>query len=61
MSEALAWHKSSYCQSGDACLHAAAHEGNVLLTESADPAHAVLSTTPTAWKALLQILTPVRP
>ncbi|MBT2398389.1 DUF397 domain-containing protein [Streptomyces sp. ISL-100] len=61
MSEALAWHKSSYCQEGEACLHTAAHEGTVLLTESADPAQAVLSTTPTTWKALLQSLMPGRP
>lgn len=47
------WQKSSYCQEGEACLHIATHERTVLLTESADPSHAVLSTAPTAMAALL--------
>ncbi|WP_037647611.1 DUF397 domain-containing protein [Streptomyces flavidovirens] len=50
------WQKSSFCGQGESCVHVAASDRTVLLTESADPAHAVLSTTPTAWNALLQSL-----
>lgn len=52
----LDWRKSSYCQSGDACMHAAAYDGTILLTESADPNHATLRTTTDTWKALLDAL-----
>ncbi|MBT2525277.1 DUF397 domain-containing protein [Streptomyces sp. ISL-99] len=52
------WQKSSFCGQGESCLHVAANGRTVLLTESADPAHAVLSTTPTTWQALIQSLTP---
>ncbi|MGW0563078.1 DUF397 domain-containing protein [Streptomyces sp. NPDC003016] len=55
------WQKSSFCGQGESCVHVAADDRTVLLTESADPAHAVLSTTPTAWKALIQSLAPGRP
>ncbi|WP_406837703.1 DUF397 domain-containing protein [Streptomyces sp. AHU1] len=53
------WQKSTYCQEGDACLHVAASGGTaetVHLTESADPAHSILSTTPAAFGALLRVL-----
>ncbi|MFI1048261.1 DUF397 domain-containing protein [Streptomyces griseoruber] len=50
--------KSSYCQEGDACVHisTAPHPHAIHLTESADPAQAVLSATPTAFAALLRTL-----
>ncbi|MEV8310926.1 DUF397 domain-containing protein [Streptomyces flavidovirens] len=54
------WRKSSYCQEGEACLHVASQARTVLLTESADPDHAVLSTTPTTLDALIQSLKPGR-
>ncbi|MET9406915.1 DUF397 domain-containing protein [Streptomyces sp. NPDC002935] len=52
------WQKSTYCQEGDACLHVAAGRvaETVHLTESADPAHSILSTTPAAFGALLRVL-----
>ncbi len=49
------WQKSSYCGEGDSCIHvAAAATGTVHLTESSDPTAAILSTTPTAFAALLR-------
>ncbi|MGW0970595.1 DUF397 domain-containing protein [Streptomyces sp. NPDC002516] len=52
------WQKSSHCQEGDACVHVAASGAaeTVHLTESADPAHSILSTTPAAFGALLRAL-----
>ena len=52
------WQKSTYCQEGDACLHVAVSTTaeTVHLTESADPAHSILSTTPAAFDALLRAL-----
>jgi hypothetical protein len=47
------WQKSSYCQEGDACVHISGTPESIRLTESADPAQAVLTTTPTAFAALL--------
>ncbi|MFD5254764.1 DUF397 domain-containing protein [Streptomyces bobili] len=47
------WQKSSYCQEGDACVHISASPATIHLTESADPAQAVLTATPTAFAALL--------
>ena len=48
--------KSSYCQEGEACVHISGGPTLIHLTESADPAHAVLTTTPTAFAALLGVL-----
>ena len=52
------WQKSSYCQEGEACVHISTGQVpgavDIRLTESADPAHTVLSTTPTAFAALLR-------
>ncbi|KUO10842.1 DUF397 domain-containing protein [Streptomyces sp. DSM 15324] len=50
--------KSSYCAQGEACVHisTAPHAHTIHLTESADPAHTVLSATPTAFAALLRTL-----
>ncbi|WP_328554956.1 DUF397 domain-containing protein [Streptomyces sp. NBC_00358] len=55
---AASWQKSSHCQEGDACLHvtATATAETVRLTESADPTHSILSTTPAAFGALLRVL-----
>ncbi|MFH8393205.1 MULTISPECIES: DUF397 domain-containing protein [unclassified Streptomyces] len=52
------WQKSSYCAQGEACVHVAASGAaeTVHLTESADPAHSILSTTPAAFGALLRAL-----
>lgn len=52
------WQKSSYCQEGDACLHVAVSTTaeTVHLTESADPTHSILSTTPATFDALLRAL-----
>ncbi|MFD5697969.1 DUF397 domain-containing protein [Streptomyces lasiicapitis] len=55
------WHKSSHCQSGDACVHVAetrtgtAHH-ELHLTESADPTGAILAAQPAAFAALLRSL-----
>lgn len=51
---ALVWHKSSYCAQGNSCVHIAAHQGTVHLTESGDPTGAILRTTPAAWAALIR-------
>ncbi|WP_327315872.1 DUF397 domain-containing protein [Streptomyces sp. NBC_01235] len=53
-----AWQKSSYCQEGDACVHISADPDPkaIRLIESADPAQTVLTTTPTAFAALLDAL-----
>ncbi|MFF4834731.1 DUF397 domain-containing protein [Streptomyces sp. NPDC001315] len=51
-----AWQKSSYCQEGEACVHISATPDSIHLTESADPAHAVLTTTPAAFGTLLRAL-----
>ncbi|MFH8518784.1 DUF397 domain-containing protein [Streptomyces gelaticus] len=51
------WQKSSYCAQGNSCVHVAAlSPGTVGLTESADPAGAVLRTTPDAWAAFVRTL-----
>ncbi|MDO0914083.1 DUF397 domain-containing protein [Streptomyces sp. DT2A-34] len=51
------WQKSSYCQEGDACVHiSAAGPDTIRLTESADPAQAVLTTTPATFDTLLNAL-----
>ncbi|WP_055567677.1 DUF397 domain-containing protein [Streptomyces atriruber] len=51
----LTWQKSSYCQEGNSCIHIATEPtGTVHLTESSDPTAAILSTTPTAFAALLR-------
>ncbi|MEU3614054.1 DUF397 domain-containing protein [Streptomyces sp. NPDC006872] len=49
------WQKSSYCGQGESCVHISATPtpAAIHLTESADPAHSVLSATPTAFAALL--------
>lgn len=53
-----AWQKSSYCQEGEACVHISVDPGpkTIHLIESADPAQTVLTTTPTAFAALLDAL-----
>jgi hypothetical protein len=53
------WQKSSYCQEGEACVHISTDPNPkaIRLTESADPSQAVLTTTPTAFAALLGSLT----
>ncbi|MFI6862928.1 DUF397 domain-containing protein [Streptomyces sp. NPDC050421] len=50
------WQKSSYCAQGNSCVHVAAQNGTVRLTESGDPTGAILRTTPTALRALLRTL-----
>ncbi|MFE7040218.1 DUF397 domain-containing protein [Streptomyces atratus] len=49
------WQKSSHCAQGDSCIHIAGGTGGgVELTESSDPAGAILHTTPAAWAALVR-------
>ncbi|MFJ8887974.1 DUF397 domain-containing protein [Streptomyces sp. NPDC102402] len=48
------WRKSSYCAQGEACLHVAADQGSVALTESSDPTGAILRTSPAALAALIR-------
>ncbi|MEU5657432.1 DUF397 domain-containing protein [Streptomyces sp. NPDC047737] len=48
------WQKSSYCAQGEACMHVAADQGAIALTESSDPSGAILRTDPSAWAALLR-------
>ncbi|MFD9317046.1 DUF397 domain-containing protein [Streptomyces sp. NPDC060053] len=51
--------RSSYCGQGESCVHISTTPdlGTIHLTESADPAQTVLTTTPTAFAALLGSLT----
>ncbi|MCX4788400.1 MULTISPECIES: DUF397 domain-containing protein [unclassified Streptomyces] len=51
-----AWQRSSYCGQGESCLHVAAHNSTVSLTESSDSTGAILRTTPAAWAALVRTL-----
>ncbi|MFF9512072.1 DUF397 domain-containing protein [Streptomyces sp. NPDC014724] len=48
------WQKSSYCAQGDSCVHVAASNSTVELTESSDPTGAILRTTPAVWTALVR-------
>ncbi|WP_217243113.1 DUF397 domain-containing protein [Streptomyces sp. AC555_RSS877] len=51
------WQKSSYCQEGEACVHISAPSPTTVhVTESADPAQAVLTADPVAFGALLGML-----
>ncbi|KQX83195.1 MULTISPECIES: DUF397 domain-containing protein [Streptomyces] len=56
-----AWQKSSYCGQGESCVHISADPGTIHLTESADPSHSVLTTTRTAFAALLDAVSARRP
>ncbi|MEU9170639.1 DUF397 domain-containing protein [Streptomyces sp. NPDC048420] len=49
------WKKSSYCQEGDACVHISVDPHGVHLTDS-HPAQTVVTVTPTAFTALLDLL-----
>ncbi|MFJ9057080.1 DUF397 domain-containing protein [Streptomyces sp. NPDC102409] len=51
---APAWQKSSYCGQGESCVHVAADQGSIVLTESGDPGGAILRTSPTALAALIR-------
>ncbi|MET7599282.1 DUF397 domain-containing protein [Streptomyces sp. NPDC005481] len=54
----LNWQRSSYCAQGNSCLHVAADNatGTIHLTESGDPAGAILTTTPDTFRTLLRSL-----
>ncbi|MEY7977021.1 DUF397 domain-containing protein [Streptomyces pilosus] len=52
----LNWQKSSLCGTGDSCIHVAATPRAIHITESGDPAGAVLITTPDAFRGLLRAL-----
>ncbi|WP_267242790.1 DUF397 domain-containing protein [Streptomyces sp. PR69] len=49
------WQKSSYCGEGESCIHVSRDPADrtVRLTESADPAGAILSATRQGFTALL--------
>ncbi|MGP4052417.1 DUF397 domain-containing protein [Streptomyces sp. 2A115] len=53
---ASTWQKSSYCAEGNSCVHVAATPGTVHLTESSDPTHSILGTTPHTFAALIDVL-----
>jgi hypothetical protein len=51
------WQKSSYCSEGASCVHVATTAAETIhLTESSDPARAILTATPAAFDALLTVL-----
>ncbi|WP_455357403.1 DUF397 domain-containing protein [Streptomyces sp. SYSU K217416] len=50
------WQKSSYCGEGESCVHVAAVNGTVKLTESSDPSRSILRTDPATWSALLRAI-----
>lgn len=52
------WQKSSYCSEGNSCVHIATSRvtPTIHISESADPAQAVLTTTPSSFRALIHTL-----
>jgi hypothetical protein len=50
------WQKSSYCGEGESCLHVAATEARIHLTESSDPTESILTAAPATFRTLLQTL-----
>lgn len=50
------WQKSSYCGSGDSCVHVTATTARIHVTESGDPRKAILTATPATFHALLLTL-----
>ncbi|MFE0582966.1 MULTISPECIES: DUF397 domain-containing protein [unclassified Streptomyces] len=52
----LSWHKSSYCGTGEACVHvaAAARDGAVRVAGSDAPGEDHLIVSPAAWSAFLR-------
>jgi hypothetical protein len=50
------WQKSSYCSEGASCIHVAATPEAIHITESSDPAGAILTATPKAFGTLLTAL-----
>ena len=50
------WHKSSYCQEGDACVHISITPTAVHLTDRPDPPQTVLTAGPAAFAALIGLL-----
>ncbi|MFI7386101.1 DUF397 domain-containing protein [Streptomyces sp. NPDC049813] len=50
------WQRSSYCPEGNSCIHVSGDATRVRLTESGDPRGTILTTTPTAFAALLDSL-----
>ncbi|MEV8569406.1 DUF397 domain-containing protein [Streptomyces sp. NPDC051322] len=50
------WQKSSYCGSGESCLHVASEGRTVRITESSDPDGVILHTTAPTWASALQAI-----
>ncbi|MFJ3304372.1 DUF397 domain-containing protein [Streptomyces sp. NPDC086549] len=50
------WQRSSFCGEGESCIHVATTPESMRITESADPTNSILTTTPTAFAALLRTL-----
>jgi hypothetical protein len=60
---ARTWQKSSHCSEGEACVHISTGPATIHLTESADPTHSILTTTPSTFRTLIHALkeeTPAR-
>lgn len=56
MLQHTSWQKSSYCGSGDSCVHVTATAARIRLTESSDPRGAILTATPDTFRTLLLTL-----
>ncbi|WP_405881327.1 DUF397 domain-containing protein [Streptomyces sp. NBC_01136] len=58
MLQHTSWQRSSYCGSGDSCVHvtATATATRIHLTESSDPRGAILTAAPAAFRTLLLTL-----
>ncbi|MFE9454775.1 DUF397 domain-containing protein [Streptomyces sp. NPDC006739] len=52
----MRWQKSSYCGEGESCVHVAATPQAIHITETSDPTHSILTTTPVVFAALLATL-----
>ncbi|WP_344302335.1 DUF397 domain-containing protein [Paractinoplanes deccanensis] len=51
--EELRWHRSRHC-SGGTCVEVARAGDNILVRDSKDPRGAVLSFTPSEWRAFIE-------
>lgn len=58
MHEQPHWQKSSYCGQGESCVHVAGgiRTSTIHLTESSDPTHSILGTTPHTFAAFISVL-----
>jgi hypothetical protein len=52
---AVAWHKSSFSNSGN-CVEVATQDRSVLIRDSKNPEDGILSVSSLAWQAFIQVV-----